>query len=393
MGLNGIGVINFFSLRRIKLMVSVEDLTIYRNIIEHCLQQVPDRLPNTMKLEMGYGGISLADTENCVIRENRIENNGRSHIEPVSGIFILSGEAVDISDNRILNNAPKTSDAGKNARPGVRGGIVINNSFKKVKQALIENNPAILKDGIPAVKIHDNIVTQPLGQALMIRALGPVSIVGNSLISQDADLRSNPLSKIAASVLIQNLGRSKDLVAATILPKFKYMANANSVYLASRRTVAPGFDLTIPPILYLPNGNVLFANNQVSLDLRDDEIQGAWSSQAFHSLDDVAYVSNQSECTSFLDRIITNVDIKAFTIRTSDNRFQEGFTMADCSLISYGMMNTCATNQATHCLFTYPNSPPFGMKGANIVLYNQNCDEFDLKIRGTLKVPKRTVID
>ena len=35
------------------------------------------------------------------------------------------------------------------------------------------------------LKIHDNIVSQPLGQALSLQALGPVSVVANHLTNAD----------------------------------------------------------------------------------------------------------------------------------------------------------------------------------------------------------------
>ena len=111
MGLNGIGVVSFFSLKNIGEVVSVDSLVISNNRIEKCLAQFSDYLTDFLEApvikEMGFGGISLADCENVVIRENTIKDNGSSHLEPVCGIFMLHGEKVDISDNRILNNGPR----------------------------------------------------------------------------------------------------------------------------------------------------------------------------------------------------------------------------------------------------------------------------------------------
>ncbi len=367
MGLNGMGVVGFFSLKNIALIVSVEDLTIYRNHIEKCLQQIPSEIPTIMKMEMGFGGISLSDCENLVIRENRIEDNGKSHIEPVSGIFILHGEKIDISDNRILNNGPRTSEKDNDARPGFRGGIVIGLTFKKAFYKSFDDKEFIASDGIPSVKIHDNIVTQPLGQALFIKAFGPVSVVGNHLTSQGADYRVNPLSLIAGAVFILNLGVSKDLIGMLLLSSFKMMTNAAHM---SGTMATPNTGLLYA--LYLPSGNVLFSNNQTTLDLRAPEPNYTLSSQFIASLDDVSYVGNQSECSSFNDLVISNTVIFGVTVRTNDNRFQEGITMARYSLFSYGLMNTCATNQATHCLHVLGN-PSFRVYGGNKVLMDANC--------------------
>lgn len=379
MGLNGIGVIGFFSLEKIGLIVSVEELTIYRNLIEYCLQQIPEDVPTIMKMEMGFGGISLSDCENAIIRENRIENNGKSHLEPVSGIFILHGEKIDISDNRILNNGPRTSEKDDDARPGMRGGIVIRLSFKSARHELFEEKEYLSPDGIPAVKIHDNIVTQPLGQALFIMAFGPVSVVGNTFTSQGADFRANPLSLLAGTVFILNLGVSKDLIRL-LFSSFKYMPSTN-VTTGMTTATAVG-TAALVKLLYIPSGNVLFANNQTTLDLRALEINLALSSQFIASLDDVSYVGNQSECTSLLDIVLANTVIYAVTIRTNDNRFQEGFTQALYSLFSYGFMNTAATNQATHCLHVLGN-PSYRVFAGNTVLIPQavvlgltvNCKE------------------
>jgi hypothetical protein len=372
MGFNGIGVVGFFNLKNIALIVSVEDLTIYRNHIENCLQQIPAKIPTIMKMEMGLGGISLADCENLVIRENRIENNGKSHLDPVSGIFVLHGEKIDISDNRILNNGPRTHEKDEDARPGMRGGIIIGLSFKRAFHELFGEKEFLSPDGIPAVKIHNNIVTQPFGQALFIMALGPVSVVGNHLTSQGADFKVNPLSLLAGTIFILNLGVSKDLVGWLLFSSFKNMALANTAPTAAPVGAVAAPTTGLLYARYFPSGNILFSNNQTTLDLRAPEINFALSSQFIASLDDVSYVGNQSECTSLLDIVLSNTVIYAVTVRTNDNRFQEGITWAFYSLLSYGFMNTATTNQATHCLQVLGN-PAYRVSTGNTVLISFNC--------------------
>ena len=123
-------------------------------------------------------------------------------------------------------------------------------------------------------------------------------------------------------------------------------------------------------LLYLPSGDVLFANNRTTLDLRAPEFNFTMSSQFIYSLDDVAYVGNQSECASLIDIVLSDVIALGATIRAADNRFQEGFTLAPFSLISIGLlMNTSSLNQASHCIiplgvFRTPQSP------GNTILYN-----------------------
>ncbi len=385
MGLNGIGVVGFFGLSTIGLLTSVEDLTIYRNLIHYCLQQFPADIPAPMKLEMGFGGIALADCENLVIRENRIEQNGKTHLEPVSGIFLLLGEKVDISDNRILNNGPRTSENDADARPGLRGGIVIVMTSKQVRTELFAGKTFHYQDGIPAAKIHNNIITQPLGQALFIMAMGPVSVVGNHLTSQGADFRVNPLSALAGAVLIFNLGVSKDLMTLLLLSSIRQVAQANALVVT--KAISSATVTNVPGVLlpYLPSGNVLFANNQTTLDLRSPEINFALSSLFIFSLDDVSYSSNQSECASWLDVVLSNTAILAVTIRTNDNRFQEGLTRAFFSLFSYGLMNTTTANQATHCLHALGH-PLLLTTAANKVLYSQPCSANYQALAGHFKL-------
>jgi Family of unknown function (DUF6519)/Right handed beta helix region len=362
MGLSGVGVAAFFDFK-IELMVSVEDLTIYRNAISHCAQQIPPDLPVSILNAVGFGGIALARCENAVMQENRIENNGTSHIEPVSGIIILMGEKIDISNNRILNNGPRTTVTDKTVRPGFRGGIVIGFGFKPVAQKQVEGQSLLFPDGIAAAKIHDNTVTQPLGQALFLIAFGPVSVVGNVLTSQGADLKANIFSFLAGSVYILNLGVSHDLLALLLLTSFSKVGSANS------ETFNQPVNF-IPRLLYLPSGTVLFADNQVTLDLRSPEVNFAFSSQLIATLDDIAYNSNQSECSSLLDVVLTDVGLFGVTIRSNDNRFQEGVTVAFYSLFSYGFMNTATGNQATHCLHVL-GTPAFTVNGQdNRVLFS-----------------------
>jgi hypothetical protein len=375
MGLNGIGSLGFFNLKKFPLLASVRNLMICGNCIERCLRQIPET-PVEMRADMGFGGISLADVEEVVIRENCIEDNGVSLEAPVSGIFILHGEKIDISDNRILNNGPRKSATDFGARPGVRGGIVIALSFRRVWSELLQGKELLHRDGLPAVKIHHNIVSQPLGQSLFLIAMGPVSVVGNNLTSMGINLKINPISLLAANVLILNLGVSKDLLAN---PFFRYQGRT-SLSPKGKAGATPGAAVAAVegptlPLFYLPNGNVLFANNQTTLDLREFKVDRPFSSQLIASLDDVSYSSNQSECAGLWNLLYTNTIILAVSIRTNDSRFQEGITIANLSLFSYGLMNTCTANQATHCLLAlgYLRS-----KGANLVLWDLDyCKRLD----------------
>ncbi len=374
MGLSGIGVIAFFdpASKEAGLLVQAENLTIYRNHISHCAMQVPQEIPEDLTDKVGFGGIALASCENAMIEENRIEDNGVSFVDPISGVYMLNGEDVEISRNRILNNGPRTTLTGPDggltaqARPGNRGGIVIGMSFKRQFVEAIQDE--LLSDGVPAAKIHDNIVVQPLGQALLLTAFGPVSIVGNQFTSHEIDL-GHPLSVIAGAVLVLNLGMSKDVLKMAILPRLSKLGNLNLKGTTRSSNIA-SVQRQIALLQYMPSGNVLFANNQTTLDLRNLEIDLALSAQLIASLDDISFDGNQSECKGLaflrsqqastvssslqpIDLVLFNTVLAGVTVRTTDNRFQDGFTAVLYSLLSLGILNTTTSNQSTNCLLTY----------------------------------------
>lgn len=418
-GLNGVGVVNFFSVKEIMIMVSVNDLTISGNTIEKCLGQVPgrDSITRSMLKEMAFGGVALADCENLIIRENRIEENGANAKAPVCGVFILYGERIDISDNHILNNGVTKKADLTDTLGGIGGGVVISMTIGKLLTEFAAGEIPLM-DGFPAVKIHDNIVTQPLGKALYISAIGPVSVVGNHLVSRGIHPKILFFPYVAGAVMIINLGVSRDLFAGALVSSFKGAAQSaevrqNASYYKSAGTIntvngtqtsfdsanlqpdffstykkcEPDYEYALTPgtpaaaapapretgpiiqmLVYFPTGSVLFSNNRTTLDLRSKEMDFVISSQSIFSLDDISYTGNQSECNSLLDVVLTDVFTIGNTIRTNDNRFQEGLTLAFYSLLSIAlMMNTWVGNQASNCITALGIAKE--TMGNNLVLY------------------------
>jgi len=396
MGRSGIGVTGFFNTRKIGLMVGIEDVTIYRNSITQCAMQIPTEKPEDMLDEFGFGGVVLASCENVMIQENRIENNGPSQKEPVCGVLILYGEKIDVSNNRILNNGPLVAQATNDLDRGLRGGVVVAMGFRQFIMQLFQGKNKYVPDGIPAIKIHNNIITQPLGQALFLMAYGPISVIGNHLTSQGADLRVNPLSVIAGAVLIIDLGVSQDLLPFLALVAYKLIAtgNINKLTMARRtdRFTEVDYGFVDMDYSYLPSGDVLFSNNQTTLDLRDLDSIFVFSAQLIVSLDDVAYNSNQSECYSQVNyRLLTNAGIIGASVRANDNRFQEGYSTNVASLLSLGFMNTAATNQATHCIFPV-GAPAFTLNVGNSILIDVGCPKSHIRIAKYMGVREITSI-
>ena len=376
MGLCGIGVASQFHIERIGLSIRVEDLVIYRNTITKCAQWIPEEIPGSMFEQMGFGGIALSSCELANIQENRIEENGLSYADPICGIFILLGEKIEVSNNRILNNGPRIDLVEPRVRSGARGGIVIMISFKDLEQELSGEQERLASDGVPAIKIHNNIVTQPLGQALLLFAMGPVSVVGNQFTTQETD-PGHELSLLAGAVLILNLGFSKDLIGSLVLPRIRKLANLD--YMASPDRISRTRSPLLRNLQFLPNGATMFANNQTTLDLRNNQIDLGISAQLIVSLDDISYTGNQSECASYLspqeqliDLVLINTILAGFTVRSNDNRFQEGLSLTFYSLFSLGIMNTAMSNQSTHCLLVSGSKKA---EQANLVLRDAGCRE------------------
>ncbi len=369
MGLNGITVIGFFEDEKQGGLIVLHELTIIDNLIRDCLQVTAENPLESVLDEMvdrfGFGGVVLADVTLLYLRDNRIEDNGHNHLEPICGVYVQHGEGVDISQNYIIANGKKTDQRAANARQGPRGGVFIQLAVAPTFEIDGKDRYFPNVRGIPAVKVHDNVVSAPLGRALTINALGPVSVVANQLTSHGV----TGSSALASTVQILNLGVAIELLpllaatfiglwtgkagtaraAATEAPDATATGEEAMVYGTPVRARA-GFALTaLSRALF--NGNVLFANNQVLLELLDRGYEAALSSVAVFSLDDVAIENNQCDCELLDDLVFFNSLVLAVTSRVTGNRFKEGLFNAFISGLTYGFLNTTTHNQGTHCIF------------------------------------------
>ncbi|OQX17035.1 MAG: hypothetical protein BWK76_10850 [Desulfobulbaceae bacterium A2] len=325
----------------------VVSLHIRENRIEHCLQHPAD-LFTILGQTRGLGGISLGMCEHLVIRDNTIADNGRDFRDPLCGIFASYAAQTDISDNRIVNNGPLNTQADLNINAGIRGGIVLPIAFSvswadRAATGMVAAPPATAAMGTGmaaavqraaglggyAVRIHDNLVKQPLGQALRIVALGSVSVANNQLVSDFSDSsRSKPL---AGTVSIVNYGRP--------------------------------YSLSKQQHSMLPDGSVLFCNNQVRLSYAN-----SWTSVLLLSLDDIDYSGNSSTVMDETAILPINTLLGALSLRACHNRQQEPVALnfdgthksmisslhtgqARVSLFSCaGILNTTDGNQGNNCI-------------------------------------------
>ena len=358
-GLNGIGVVVFFNLDEEDEFISVVDLQILGNTISDCLYRELEAIPDDMEESMGYGGVSLADVDNLVIQDNVIQDNGPNHLEPICGVFVLHAEGIDISRNRILNNGAKTVESANAAKPGPRGGINIIFTTAPKIPILIRRELYPRQNGVPALTAHDNIVSAPLGRALSVTALGPVSVHGNPLTSQGFVFRLGAPSFLAATVYIFNLGVSNELHMQQLLFSGETLDDlpvAGSTQDDPDFLIEPQAGLDSQRFFgYLGNGNVLFNDNQVLLDLTDQTgFQLGITSIAMMTLDDLAFENNQCDISYdfiFDEIFLTNTFIIGWTLRCQGNRFKEAILGALYSALTMSLFaNVTAHNQGTHCI-------------------------------------------
>ncbi len=359
-GLNGIGVVGFFDLDGSDEFVSVNGLQILGNQIEHCLFRELEAVPEDMLESMGYGGISLADVENAEIHDNRIVDNGPDHLMPVCGIYVLHAEGLDIARNRIVNNGAKTDQSANEASAGARAGIWV--QFATAPKVVVEIFDRLYprQNGVPAASVHGNIVSQPLGRALSVTALGPVSVLDNQLTSQGFVFAAGAPSFAVSCVYLFNLGISNELYLQQFLFSGETLDDtpvANPVdpdfYIVSQ----PGLD-TRRLFGYLGNGNIECNDNQILLDLIDRTgIKLGITSIAVVSLDDVSFQDNQCDIANdfVFDEIhLSQAIVIGWSVRVQSNRFKEGIVGALFSALTMSFFaNFTLVNQATHCIFGF----------------------------------------
>jgi hypothetical protein len=380
MGVCGIGVVGFFDLSSTDQFISVSGLDILGNDIRKNLRRELTAIPAEKQDTMGYGGISLADVEDLVVRDNRVAENSDNAYDPVCGIFVLHAEGIDISRNRILENGESIPDPASGAtspKTGHHGGIVISYGIAPATSATIATIDVPLGTGAPAVKIHGNIVTVPLGPSIWMRALGPVSVLGNQLATRGIVQSGASTTILGAAVLIENLGLSEEIY----LQFFAYAAIANgSVSIPQTPTSAPSAIVLAPtsglddlgPGRLLANGNVLFSENQVLLSLIETGDTLTFSAITILSLDDISFHGNQCDCDLAIasDFVFFNTLLFGFSVRAHDNRFKEGLFNALFSAAVLGFIASASGNQATHCLIIAGFFPTLTVKTPNSILVN-----------------------
>ncbi len=218
-----------------------------------------------------------------------------------------------------------------------------------------------------------------------MRALGPVSVLGNQLATRGIVQSGVSNTLIGAAVLIGNLGLSEEIylqfVSYAAIAKGSVSPPETPSGAPSAIVLAPKAGLDDYGIgRLLANGNVLFAENQVQLNLIETGTTLTFAAIAIMSLDDVSFHGNQCDCDLALDYVYYNAMLFGFSVRAHDNRFKEGFMTALFSAAVLGFMASASGNQATHCLSVKGFLPALTIHTPNSILMSallpDYCEKF-----------------
>jgi hypothetical protein len=358
MGRAGIGVARWWPLTDRDEMIRVERLTIENNRLIECLQLGIPELPALLREAAAAGAIALADSETVVIRDNLIERNGRSHIEPVCGVFALRAAGIAVERNRILDNAPRT-ESREAPREGFRGGVFVLDALPPATEITVADRRLLRASGVPAVRIHDNVITVPEGRCIVANGYGTFAITDNQLTSRgvgtaNRGLTGSPNPKTIAGVMDYfggctvfafNIGHTQEV--GGVIPRIRDLKDLE---------VKPrdGLDPAEP---VLAGGDTLVAHNQISLDLIERGVVSVASSVlVFSYWDDVEVDANQMNIEQDRDVVATHVHILAWSARFTGNRCEETLivdgrvTIGLSAYIQSTGAAVATSNITTHCI-------------------------------------------
>ena len=397
MGRNGIGVVTFFSmggdlqLNRIALpqkvavkgTVVVSQLVITGNRIQRCVNISPPPIPDTLLHLMGHGGIALGFVEGLVIRDNLIVDHCRDCRDPICGVFVLAVTALDISRNEITEHLRQNLDGvnSGSVKSGPRGGIWVFIAWGELNAPSASDydryvNAGVFRQfsGAHAAKIHENVVSTPLGRSLTLMVLGDAAISDNRFTSfgiQPIDILKLLLAlffgrQLTMSAFLQVLALMAgnvlvfDLASFQLVGLAKQQLNPNKATGAvNPATPAPSAeaaatnasDSRVPLArLLIRGGLVQFSENQCSLSPIGTGISIAFSSILIAGLADVGFHHNQSACNLSRTLLLTDAALVGGTLRATGNWLKETLGAVGVSAITAGVLNVTTDNESVHCL-------------------------------------------
>lgn len=302
-----------------------------------------------------YAAICIPSVANLIVRDNIITNFGEQPGAPVSGIFVLNGELIEISRNQILETRDFDKEEVKRSGKSTSlfGGILValvtppSSAASGASGAFLQ---AVYAPGIPALRVQENLVRIPIGQALTAIGLGPFAISNNHFTCGGTVLGQG--LEIAQTVLILNFGSGLE-AAALASPSGLYTAGVDNY------STLNGAAAYASPFAPSANGTVLFTNNICQLEARADR-QRSLSSLFILTLDHLIFSNNHcwldtARYDSFLDAFLF-----AASLNVTSNRFQESPISVLFSGLTFGSLNITSQNISTFCLIV--QAPTTGLK-------------------------------
>lgn len=396
MGRNGIGVASFFSMgdepdvTNVKIddftavggLIFVSKLVIIKNRIEHCMKISPRDIPSKMSYLMGYGGIALAVVDTLVIRDNFILDNCVNCIDPICGIFALAVIGADIARNEITEHLPQdyATVAPAAVKHGPRGGIWIfialgqmdlfsSSKYDRFSEVSFLRNSS----GAHAARIHQNVVSVPLGRSLTMTIFGDASILGNRFTSYGivpidiiklilALLTSRGALKVSAILQLFSLFAANvlifDLGSFVVFREFRRIQSRQPIDTVNTPGGVNRFTGALAQLdtasrlinMFTAAGMIHFSDNQCKLNPRNRDVTIGLSSILILGLADEGFHDNQSSCNIPRSLLITNAALFSGTVRATGNWLKETFMHVGFSAFTFGMLNATTDNESVHCL-------------------------------------------
>ena len=378
-GLCAIGPVGFFTSNTPEI-VSVANLIILDNTISGAVQAPLTPFPQNVT-GLGFGAICLPDLQNVTVRDNNITDFGPQPGAQVCGIFVLNGEQVEISRNQILETRDWTAiESAPTGIQGVQAGIgiamvsppALNQTAtasvwtgSSTQGVVTTGSAPVYQPGLPALRLDQNVVRIPLGCALDVLGYGPFSITGNQFTS-GGTVPASALPALALTVAVVNLGLAIELDTRTTFTQLWGSISSSNT---------PALQVVDNALSNSTSGNILFSNNNCQLETRANGAVGL-ASVFVATLDNLTFANNltwmdgggpparesyQISITALMDALLLGG-----TANISGNRFQEGPGSVVFSGLTGAVANITLGNISTYCLFSEPNSAPFGVYSNNI---------------------------
>jgi hypothetical protein len=344
-GLCGIGPVGFFNLLKTLEVVAIEGLKITSNTITKTLQRNTDSI---LSFNAGYGAVCLTTVEDLVIRDNVITDFGARPGIGVAGIFLLHGETTEISRNQVVDNRDwnDSSAPDQTGDPAETMGAI---SIVMATPPTLESDLtgfralAVFEPGLPALRIQENVVRVPLGQALEVLGFGPFAISDNHF-SCGGNIPGSSSSTLQC-VEILNMGTGIELVSSS--------AFSQSYGLAT--SFNPAFSANVAATSSC--GSVIFTDNMCQLELREVP-QTGFGSVLIASLDHLTFSNNHCWLDASGKGLIATgqgMFVDAFllggTLNAIGNRFQEAQNAVVLSAWTIGQLNITSQNISTFCIY------------------------------------------